>query len=163
MENKQVPFEIRYRIIKIHTIKFTFEDISEDVIDNLFKVPDGLVMIINTSLKIDKDKSIINVDIGTVLIDKEQGKNLIEHTGRTSYEIIGLDKIYNKDNEAFDVPNDLTIQLYSLAYTHTRALLAVEISPTIYKDKYFLPVVDMTKLLESKLNKATPKEPKIVE
>lgn len=148
MEKKQEQIELGYRIIKIHTTKFIFEDSGEEIIVELFNKMDGLGLNIKSSLNIEKEKSIITIDIGTKLIDKLNGKTLVEHSGRTSYHLLGLDKIYNKDKDAYDLPDDLALQFYSIAYTHARALLAAEISPTVYKDKYFLPVIDPSHLIK---------------
>ena len=155
MEKKQEQIEISYRIIKIHTTKFTCEDSSEERIDVLFNNMDGLGLNIEATLNVDNEKSIITIDIGTELIDKENGMALVEHSGRTSYHLQGLNKFYNKDKNAYDLPDDLALQFYSFAYTHARALLAAEISPTVYKDKYILPVIDPSNFIKSTKKEVT--------
>lgn len=147
MEKKQEQVEFGYRIIKIHTTKFTFEDIREEEIDQLFNRTDRLNVTVKTSLNIDTEKSVITIDFVTELIDIENQITLINHSGRTSYLFQGLEKIYNKEKNAYDIPDDIVTQIFGIAYTHARALLATEISPTAYKDKYFLPVVDPTRFI----------------
>ena len=154
MAENQKQFEIGYRIIKIHSIKFNFEDYNEGIIEKLFNTKDSLGLNINTSLKIDKETSVITIDIATKLVKNKEDKTIISHTGRTAYHIKGLDKIYNKETDSFDLPDDFTIQLYSLSYTHARALLSTELSPTNYRDKYFLPVINPSHFIKNdKLNK----------
>jgi hypothetical protein len=160
MEKQQVQIDLGYRIAKIHTTKFTCEDNSEERIDQLFSHIDGLGINIQTSLSIDHKKSIITIDFGTELIDKENGKALVEHSGRTSFYIQGLNELYNKEKESYDLPDDFAIQLYGIAYTHARALLAAEISPTAYKDKYFLPVVDPTQFIKGNLKEESESQSK---
>lgn len=72
---------------------------------------------------------------------------LVEHTGRTSFYVEGLEKFFKEKDSTYDLPNIFMIQILGIAYTHARALLSVEISPTIYRDNYFLPVVDPANLL----------------
>jgi hypothetical protein len=132
MAENQKQLEISYKIIKIHSLKFNFEDYNEDIIEELFNTKDALGLDINTSLKIDKETSVITIDIATKLVNNKEDKTIISHTGRTTYHIKGLDKVYNKKTDSFDLPDDLTIQLYSLSYSHARALLSTELSPTNY-------------------------------
>ena len=139
---------LSYRISQIHSLKFSFKDIELDRVNRIFDEQNTLALNTNTSLDIDKEKSTVTIDISTSLIDKIQDEVLVEHSGRTVFLINGLDKVYNEDNENFDLPDSLIIQLFSLAYSHARALLATEISPTIYKDKYILPVIDPSQFLK---------------
>lgn len=134
--------ELSYKIIKIQTAKFAHQEIEENHFKTLLASNDELSVNMNLNLNIDKEKSSISVDVTTSLIEKKSELILIEHTGRTIYNIKGLEKIYTSENDTFEIPDGLLIQLYSMAYTHSRALLAVELSPTMYKDNYFLPVVN---------------------
>lgn len=148
MTEKSKKNNLGYRISRIHSLKFSFKDIHVDRLNQLFEKQDTLSLNTNTSLDIDKEKSAITIDINTNLIDKEKDEILVEHSGRTVYQINGLDKFYNSEENNFDIPDGLLVQLFSLAYSHARALLATEVSPTIYKDKYILPVVDPTGFLK---------------
>jgi len=40
-----------------------------------------------------------------------------------------------------------------IAFSHAQALLATELNPTIFSNKYFLPVIDPKTLLPQKENK----------
>lgn len=69
------------------------------------------------------------------------------------FHIQGLDKVYNKEADSYELPNGLTVQLYSHAYTHARALLASELSATSFRDKYFLPILNPSQFIRSKKTK----------
>ncbi|MDD3721601.1 MAG: hypothetical protein PHW92_03805 [Lutibacter sp.] len=150
MAKQKEKIEIGYRIIKIHTSKFSFEDLDEKSVEKLFNSTNLLAVNMTTMLNIDKEKSTITIDIGTALTEKGNNRTLIEHSGRTIYHVQGLKNVYNKGKDYFDIPDGFLIQLYSLAYSHSRALLATEISPTIFKDKYFLPVINPIDLIKQK-------------
>jgi len=150
MKKQKETIEIGYRIIKIHTSKFSFEDLNEESVEKLFNTPNLLAVNMNTILNIDKEKSTITIDIGTGLTEKQNNQILIEHSGRTIYHVKGLESVYNKEKDYYDIPDGLLLQLYSMSYSHARALLATEISPTIYKDKYFLPVINPNDLIKKK-------------
>ena len=142
MAKKAKKENLGYRVSQIHSLKFSFKDIEPERLNRIFEAQNALALNTNTSLNIDKDKSTITIDINTILIDNQKEDVLVEHSGRTVYVVKGLDTAYNEDGNNFNLPDGLIIQLFSIAYSHTRALLATEISPTIYKDKYILPIVD---------------------
>jgi len=148
MAKKSNTDNIGYRISRIHSLKFSFKDIEIDRLNQIFETQNTLAINTSTSLNIDKEKSTIIIDINTQLIDSEKDDVLVEHSGRTVYIVKGLDGVYNKDEDNFNLPDGLVIQLFSIAYSHARALLATEISPTIYKDKYILPVIDPSVILK---------------
>ena len=143
--------EIGYRIIKILTSKFSFEEIDEEELNELISTPNGLTVDMNISLNINKETNDMIIDVSTVLLNTNDKKTLIHHVGRTSFNVKDLDKVFNEKTNAFDLPDDLLIQLYSISYTHSRALLATELNSTIYKEKYFLPVVNPQIFISKKL------------
>lgn len=142
MAKKAKKENLGYKVSQIHSLKFSFKDIEPERLNRIFEAQNALGLNTSTSLNIDKEKSTITIDINTILIDNQKEDVLVEHSGRTVYVVKGLDIAYNEDDNNFNIPDGLIIQLFSIAYSHTRALLATEISPTIYKDKYILPVVD---------------------
>lgn len=148
MAKKTKKDNLGYRISQIHTLKFSFKDIELDRLNQLFEEQNNLALNTKTSLNIDKEKSIITIDINTNLFDKNNDEILVEHSGRTVYQVKGLEAVYNAQENNFDIPDGFIVQLFSIAYSHARALLATEISPTIYKDKYILPVIDPSSLLK---------------
>jgi|SRR5690554_1047308 len=139
---------IGYRIGRIHSIQFSFSDISDDKINSLFASNDLLGVNIGVAMSIKNEDSSIVIDISSQLIDKTEESTLVEHVGRTVYFIRGLQEVYSSDQDAFDLPSEFLLQLLSIAYTHSRALLASEISPTCYHEKYFLPVIDPRDLID---------------
>lgn len=153
MAKKSQKTNISYRILKIHTIKFSFNEIDSDKFNSIFENGNSLSVTTNVSFNIDESKSKITIDINTHLINNESIGDLVEHTGRTIFDVKGLTTVYNEEDNSFDLPDEFVVQLFGLAYSHSRALLAVEISPTIYKDKYFLPVIDPISFLKKHKNK----------
>jgi len=142
--------KIGYRIIKIHTTEFFFEDLSEQEINELVEHSDSLAININNTVNIDAAKSVVAIDVTSKLLKKEDETVLIRHGGRTVFHIKNLHEAYDEEQQAYDIPSGLLVQLHSLAYSHARALAATEVSPTPYKDKFFLPVVDPSKFIQKK-------------
>lgn len=146
---KQEKKEVRigYRIIKINTTKFSFEDISEDELNVLFNENSEQV-VFDTSAQINilENESTVELLIFTLLRETETQKTLIEHICKTTFFVDGLNSTFDKESESFDLPKGFVQQIFALSYNHARALLSVELSPTIYKDKFFIPVIDISKL-----------------
>lgn len=148
-ETKKTKSEkIGYRIGKIHSTKFSFEDITDNRVQEIFKSPEQLGVNISVSMTIKKDDESIVIDINSALEDNKQKETLITHTGRTLYYLRGLTETYLPEKDSYNLSSDLLLQLLSIAYTHARALLATEVSPTCYHEKYFLPVIDPRNLLD---------------
>ena len=132
--------QIGYRIKQISTTKFSFEEIENE--KNEILVFDSLDINIKAKLDIDRINSEITILINSEFSEKENKSVLIKHSGKTVFKFESLEILINKENNNFEIPNNLLVQLYSLSYSHARALLAAENSRTIYKDKYFLPIID---------------------
>jgi hypothetical protein len=103
-------------------------------------------------LEFDNEKSTINFDINTSLFISIDKKKLVEHTGRTSYFVEGLISTFNNETDSYDLPDALMLQMAGIAFSHARALLATELNPTIFNNKYFLPVINPKTLLPQKEN-----------
>ena len=140
--------EIGYKVVKINTTKFSFKEIEYQLVDEIFNNKDILAIELEVGLGIEKDKSQIFLEINTTLTDKKTDDILVAHTGKTTYSIQGLDSTYKTGGESFDLPDELVIQLYSLAYSHARALLSVELNSTVFKDKFYLPVIDPSNIIK---------------
>jgi spore coat polysaccharide biosynthesis predicted glycosyltransferase SpsG len=132
--------QIGYRIKQISTTKFSFEEIENE--KNEILVFDSLDINIKAKLDIDRINSEITILINSEFSEKENKSVLIKHSGKTVFKFESLEILINKENNNFEIPNNLLVQLYILSYSHARALLAAENSRTIYKDKYFLPIID---------------------
>lgn len=146
-KEQQKKIDLAYKVAKINTTKFSYIDLEEDEVAFLFKQEDNLKVKLDVNMGISLEKSQIFFEINTELSKKENDDNLITHTGKTSFSIQNLDSTFNKEEEKFDLPDALIIQLYALSYSHARALLSVELSRTVYKDRLYLPVIDPKKIL----------------
>ena len=138
---------IGYRITKIQSTKFSFVDTNEEILDELFASKKAAINI-NLTAHIDAFKSTMTIDISSALFNTIDNEMLVEHNGRTSFFIRGLEKTKNETNGGFDLPNELLVQIHGIAYSHARALLASDLSSTCFRDKYFLPVVNPEELLK---------------
>lgn len=137
-----------YRIVKIHTAKFSFSDLDEAYVDSLFA--DGqLNGELNVQINFDREKSTISFDISSHIIDAQKDETVVQHVARTVYEVKGIDQVYTAEKDSYNIPDDLIVQLYSISFSHARALFATELSPTVFKDKYFLPVIDPKDILKA--------------
>ena len=156
---EEKKFPTSYKVVKINTTSFSYQEIEEKILLELFSTPEKVGMNINTSLNIDVDKSNISIEIRIAMFDVEDKDTfLIKHSGLTTFYVEGLKSIHNEDKNNYDYPTAQLIQLYSLAYTHSRALLSIEISPTVYKELLFLPVIDPTILVQNLLESQKEKE-----
>ena len=103
MATKEKNIQIGYRILKIHTTKFSYEDSDSDEITKLLDDNEGLGINVNVSLNINKDESSITLDISTQLIKSNDKSILVNHTGRTVYFIGGLASTFIKDKNVYDL------------------------------------------------------------
>lgn len=143
--NSETP--IRFRISKIQSIKFSFEDIDEKELERLLSTEEALGITFNVGLEYTPDQKNIRIDIHSRLFVRDSDLTLISHVGRTVFDVVGLKNAFNEKEQVLDLPTNFLVQLLSMSYTHARALLSIDLSPTVYRDKYFLPIVDPTKLL----------------
>jgi len=139
--------QISYRISKIQTIKFEFEDHDEKEVDRLLTTEGLLGVTFNVGIEFSPETKNVRVDIYSRLFVRDSDLTLISHVGRTAFDVVGLENAFNENEQALDLPTNFLVQILSMSYTHARALLNIELSPTVYRDKYFLPIVDPTKLL----------------
>lgn len=143
----QKEFNLGYRIIKIQTTKFEFREIETDDINLIFEQNGFLRIDSGVRIDIDKERETIIFDIESSVIENATELKLISHTGKTTFQVKGLEEVYDTESNSFDFPNEFMIQLYSLSYSHARALLATELSGTMYRDKFFLPVINPSTII----------------
>lgn len=151
---KEKENKLGYKIIKIQTLKFDFKEVDSAIIENLFLDENPVQINIKFNINFNKIKSEITIDVINYLAETNNS-NYVSHSGRTIFKVIGLDEFYDKENNTFQLPDNFMVQLLSISFSHCRALLAVELSSTNFKDKYFLPVVDpliMFKNIKENLN-----------
>lgn len=142
MMSKVPEIQFEYKINKIQTVKFFFEEVDESILDQLFESNSELGISINSNLVVSKEDSTIAIDIHTHLVRKVDSTILVEHIGRTKYQVVGLDSVHETETDLYNIPDGFIILISSIAYTHSRALLTVELSSTCYRDKYFLPIIN---------------------
>ena len=140
--------KLGYKVVKINPARFSFEEIEEDELHELLEDDENLVMELNVGLGISGEKSEVFFEINTTLTNNRNKVILVSHNGKTTFSIEGLDKTYVKSSDSYDLPDNLIIQLYGISYSHARALLSVELSKTVFKDKFFLPVTDPSEILK---------------
>lgn len=146
-KEQQKEFNLGYKVAKINTTKFSYSDLEEDKVAFLFENEDNLRVSLDVNMGISLEKSEIFFEINTLLSNKENDENVITHTGKTTFSIQNLESTFSKEDEKFDLPDGFIVQLYALSYSHARALLSVELNRTVYKDLFYLPVIDPTKIL----------------
>ncbi|QNR22598.1 hypothetical protein [Croceimicrobium hydrocarbonivorans] len=133
---------LEYKVHKINTIKFSFEDLGESAFQDLKSIDESFEYSVGAGMKINLEQEEIVIDIETTFRTSKKGEVLIHHIGRTVFKVKGLELTKEEEKDMYDLPDDFIVQIYALAYSHARALLAVESGPTIYKDFFILPVVD---------------------
>lgn len=138
---------LRYRISKITTTKFFSIDIDEEEANLIFEENQSSLEL-NVGMGISLEKSEIFLEVSSVLRHRETQEIVIEHVGKTVFSVLGLKNTYREEGQTFDLPDGFVVQLYTLAYSHSRALLATELSKTVFKDKLFLPVIDPKKIIQ---------------
>ena len=144
---QQKEFNLGYKVSKIDTTRFSYNDIDENQVAVLFENEENLKVVLDTNMGVSLEKSEIFFEINTSLLNSENNNNIITHTGKTTFSIINLDSTFDKENENFNLPDAFIVQLYALSYSHARALLSVELNRTVYKDKFYLPVINPQRIL----------------
>jgi hypothetical protein len=138
---------IAYKISAIKTIKYVISDKQDDEVSLLLKEEEKLRIRISVDINVRQELSQIQIDIKSVLFHTDDSEDiLVQHIGRTGYSIKEIDKLHN--NGELKIPIEIKKLFLRIAFPHTRALLAVENSPTVYKDEYFLPVVDISDYMD---------------
>lgn len=146
---KEKTIHLEFRIDQIQTIKFSFEDLTAGEIDSLFHKENKLALNLSHDIEILKDEKLIICTTHSQLVNVEKNEAvLIEHKGQTKYHVENLEEFYNEKENRFFLPDDFMIHLMSIAFNHTRALLAVETNQTPYKGYYILPYIDPQEFLK---------------
>jgi hypothetical protein len=150
--NQETNIKFNYRVSKISTSYFNAFELPENELTKLFDEPGLIGLQVNTAINISTDAKSIAIDIESELSKKVNKELLIAHKGRTIFSVDNLQDFFKPESNSFNLPSNVLVQLFSLAYTHARALIAIEISPTVYKDKFFLPIVDPNIMIKAFLN-----------
>lgn len=139
-----------YKVARISTTRFSFIDMEEEKVNALFESEGQVQLNLSVSINFHREKSEISFDISTEGLSLAAEEVLISHTGRTVYAVEDLEAAYDKEKEQFFLPDALMVQLYGIAFSHTRALLAVETNGTVFRERFILPVIDPSGILDSK-------------
>lgn len=145
--NTKNNIKIGYKILKIYTSKFNFtEELTDEDIDKLI-LKNKIEISINTNINLVSDEELV-IDIIAKFKNTETDIVLIEHSGRTCFGLNGVPKGKETDDKTqdYNLPRDLVAQLFSLAYSHSRVLLVNELNPTVFKFKFFLPIISGDKI-----------------
>ncbi|MBE8715289.1 hypothetical protein [Sphingobacterium hungaricum] len=143
--------KIAYRVIEIKNLKFSVN--AEDNLDFDKIDVDGTVKYFMTEML--EGRAEFSFDVITTVVSRLTGNKIIEHSGRTRFEVVNLKNSDSKTNgvsEDVKIPNQLIASMYGLSHSHARALLAVSLQNTDYQDKFFIPIVDPNLILESENN-----------
>lgn len=139
-----------YKVVRINTTRFSFTDMDEEKANALFESEGRVQMNLSVSINFDSEKSQISFDIKTEVLSLETKKEIVRHAGRTVYAVQNLEKAFDKEKEQFFLPDALMVQLYAIAFSHNRALLAVELNGTVFREKIMLPIIDPSGILDLK-------------
>lgn len=139
-----------YKVAKINTTQFSFTDMDEEAANLIFENDEQFRTDISVNINFHLEKSEISFEIKTSIQLLSTNEILISHSGKTVYSVDQLEKAYNKKLNQFLLPDALIVQIYGIAFSHTRALLAVELNGTIYRDKFLLPIIDPRQILNKK-------------
>lgn len=131
-----------YKVINIETVNFKFEQVTEEELNELLSKPDSSNFNMNIHLGIYKNESRIEIHLTSKLTRVSDHCELINHIGRTVYDFQNLEYFYNEAENHFEIPDAIVTELCGIAYAHSRTLLGIELRPTVYRDKYYLPITD---------------------
>ena len=142
---KKEGTNIGYRIADICTVKFIFESLEVEKMDELLTTSADIHLVLGVQTHFDLANNSVQFDISTDL--KYHEKVWINHIGRTSFEMNGLPEIEADKQAGYEFPLPLLEQLYGISFSHARALLATETARTNFNGKFYLPVVDPREFL----------------
>jgi hypothetical protein len=146
MTTKNIPTDLAYHITQIKTKAISInepDDIDFNQIDVIGEVAFGTTTIDDNTIE-------LAFEIISNFIDNRTQHTLVTHTGLTKYNLVNIQNIKNKEDNSLSIPDQLMVMLYAMAHTHARALLAVDLKQTIYKDQLFIPVIDPKAILNLK-------------
>ena len=144
---KNDNLEIGYRVADLRTIKFIFGEVEEKSIDSLLNDKDGANLTLGVHTEFNIEKNLVFFDVIIELMYNDE--ILINHVGRTGFEINGLSQLMISEEE-IDFPQHILEQLYGISFSHSRALLAVETARTPYNGKFYIPVINPKRFIEER-------------
>jgi hypothetical protein len=143
--------ELGYKIKQIKTVSFSSKELEQEEFNGLLSEKNRLIIDVTIDLKTNNEDSLMIFDVNSKMYNTEPRDTLVSHTGRTVFEIKDFNTFFDKEKNVHEIPANNLMLFYSLAYTHARALLCVEIAPTIYRDGYILPVINPSIFIQDKI------------
>lgn len=143
----QREIKLMFRVRNIASVNFSYTDLNPEELNLIRSGSTSLNLSIATNFRINSNDSLIIISIITTVLGVNN-EEIMKHVGRTTFDVQGLEETKDLSGEGFELPNEFVIQLYSISYTHARALLATMASSTDFKDLVILPVIDPKVFLE---------------
>ena len=88
-------------------------------------------------------ESLVSFSIIATYVNATTNEVVLKSKSFTSFRIKNMESFTKKDEkgqDAVDLPDELWIALFSMAYSHARALLAKSAGPTIFKTLIIPPI-----------------------
>lgn len=142
-------FELNFRILEITSLQFKAKELNEDDLELLFGNPEPVNVDLHTELLLDDEDCTLTIDINTVFSRSDTKEELISHSGRTTYLLYNIETVYTKENNTYNVPEPVAIQLIGLAIAHVRAAIMNELGPDKHNDRFIVPVIKNDRLLST--------------
>ncbi len=131
---------LKYKVVSINTTRFIY------AVEPAFK-DEKIKLKVDAIQRVDDKNKLINIDVVSVIYLPENNQVLVEHIAQTTYQAYNLLDFYDKKTDKYDIPKTTNIAMYSIAYTHARVLMAIELNKTPMANKFYLPLIDPAQLL----------------
>jgi hypothetical protein len=132
---KVEPKQIHWSIVEIKETEFFVDESS-----NPKQVNFGYQIV----LDIKAPESLVCFSIIATYVNAANSEVVLKSKSHTSFGIKNMESFTKKDEhgkDAVDLPDAMWISLFSMAYSHARALLAKSAGPTIFKS-FLLPPIN---------------------
>jgi len=136
MEPKQVNIAIK----KIKDIEFFVNEDIEVSDPNYISVSFEL----GTNFQIEENS--IELQLTAFFKEDKQGEIFMRIKTSNVFLMIELSEFADKDSNTFQIPNNIMTTLFSLSFSHTRALLAKNALGTKFADIY-LPIINPSEMV----------------
>lgn len=136
MEPKQVNIAIK----KIKDIEFF---VNEDIeVSN----PNNVSLSFELGTNFQLEENSIELQLTAFFKEDKQGETFMKIKTSNVFLMIELKEFADRNTETFQIPNNIMTTLFSLSFSHTRALLAKNALGTKFADIY-LPIINPTEMV----------------
>lgn len=139
----ETGLEFRFAISKIEDLGFS--------ILRLKSVPKNIKVGYGVELNFEEEENIVEFTIKASFTDFQTKEVFLSGKVLTQFRVMNLSKFSNKIDDTYEFPGDSMVMLFSMAFTHNRAILAKNVSGSIYSN-IIIPVVDPKAVLADLLN-----------